>query len=615
MLLEVESILKNVHRRNKFQLNFLFKNKFLDSFKTLVDTLVMLTPTDSGLFSPNQRYKFLLSLINRLFDAIKNEIYLLTSLTYPISSILFTLFSNLRQVISQIKKQQLFSESLGLNQKQKQQTTLNSTDLFDLFKKIINYLLNSSLSNLKVRTHLYATMLDYLMIFDDSKSLEELSCLLNGDESQQRQQTANSQNIEFYENIQIISKNSNGLLKLICSDSCEGLSITTMMGLCLLTKLMEIDVSNNWLNFISNKGYISCIINTILNTDNQLLEECFHSQIKNDKILYVFETKIAFLITISKSNTGSKCLLKNGLMNALTSASIYAIRIKFDRNLYQRNQNNQLLQQLLHQFYQIFFPTLDLCISILNSMGCDNIEAKSQIAKLVLYHSDTFTHALTSRCMDIKMLEELKLVTCLLGKLAPFDQLKFETLSPQYSIEYSSIFSRIQKEMLNLLGTFLASDQLKQIKKEIEMGQISSLGTNATNFNKDAFKRTLNSYCVEIASNVCSFCLNIMKPNQYNTALTIFSPNIEAAHLHPCKYLKICEVLTFYLTLNLKSIFLDSPTKSRLDSKNLKLGLLVDFLLYSIENLEKSYELELDTLSKCENLNDLSTIEKKQVKI
>jgi hypothetical protein len=499
-----------------------------------VDTLVLLTPSDSGIFNLNQRYKFLLSLINKLFDAIKNETYLITSLTHSIASILFTLFSNLRQVISQIKKQQLFSESLALNQKQKQQTTLNKTDLFDLFKKIINYLLNSSLSNLKVRTHLYAIILDYLMIFDDSKSLEDLYYLLNGDQSQQRQQIATAQNIEFYENIQIISKNSNGLLKLICSDSCEGLSITTMMGLCLLTKLMEIDVSNNWLNFISSKGYISCIINTILNTDNQLLEECFHSQIKNDKILYVFETKIAFLINISKSNMGSKCLLKNGLINALTSASVFGIRIKFDRNLYQRNQNNQLLQQLLHQFYQIFFPIIDLCISILNSMGSDNIEAKSQIAKFVLYHSDTFTHILTSRCMDIKMVEELKLVTSLLGKLAPFDQLKFESLSPQFSIEYSSIFSRIQKEILNLTVIFLASDQLKQLKKEIESTQMNSMGGGAANFNKEAFKRTLNSYCVEIASNVCSFCLNIMKPNQFNAALTVFSPNIEAAHLHPC---------------------------------------------------------------------------------
>ena len=345
----------------------------------------------------------------------------------------------------------------------------------------------------------------------------------------------------LYENIQIISKNSNGLLKLICSDSCEGLNITTMMGLCLLTKLIDLDVDNTWLNFLSSKGYIACIINTILNTDNQLLEECFHSQIKNDKILYVFETKIAFLITISKSNVGAKCLLKNGLINALTSASVFAIRIKFDRNLYQRNQNNQLLQQLLHQYCQIFFPTIDLCISILNAMGADNIEAKSQIAKFVLYHSDTFMHILTSRCMDIKMLEELKLVTNLLGKLAPFDQLKFESLAPQFSIEYSSIFSRMQKEMLNLIGVFLASDQLKQIKKEIELMQMSSPIT--ADCNKELFKRNLNSYCVEIASNVCSFCLNVMKPSQFNAALIVFSPNIETSHLHPCKFQNIRTVV------------------------------------------------------------------------
>ena len=536
MLLEVESILKNVHKRNKFQLNFLFKKKFLDSFKTLVDTLILLTPSDSGVFNLNQRYKFLVNLINKLFETLNNEAYLITSLTYPIASILFTLFSNLRQVISQIKKQQLFSESLALNQKQKQQATLNTADLFDIFRKIIDYLLNSSLTNIKVRTHLYATILNYLTIFDDTTNLEDLYYMLNSDKtnlSQQQQQAATTQNIEFYENIQIISKSSNGLLKLICSDSCEGLNITTMMGLCLLNKLVEIDVANNWLNFLSSKGYIACIINTILNTDNQLLEECFHSQVKNDKILYVFETKIAFLITVSKSNAGAKCLLKNGLINALTSASVFAIRIKFDRILYQRNQNNQLLQQLLHQYYQIFFPTLDLCISILNSMGADNIEAKSQIAKFVLYHSDTFIHVLTSRCMDIKMLEELKLVTSLLSKLVPFDQLKFESLSSQYAIEYSSIFSRIQKETLNLISTFLASDQLKQIKKEIESTQMSCHPDG--NFNKEAFKRNLNSYCVEIASNICSFCLNVMKQSQFNAALIVFSPNIEISHLNPCK--------------------------------------------------------------------------------
>ena len=196
-MLEVENILKNVHRRNKFQLNFLFKKKFLDSFRTLVETLILLTPSDSAIFNLSQRYKFTISLANKLFDTLKNENYLIASLTYPLASIFFTLMSNLRQVMSQIKKQQLFSESLALNQNQKQQQTpLNTADLFELFKKLLNYLLNSSLTNLKVRTHLYATILNYLSIFDDSKQLDELYYLLNGDKNTHTHVT--SHNIEPY---------------------------------------------------------------------------------------------------------------------------------------------------------------------------------------------------------------------------------------------------------------------------------------------------------------------------------------------------------------------------------------------------------------------------------
>jgi hypothetical protein len=38
----------------------------------------------------------------------------------------------------------------------------------------------------------------------------------------------------------------------------------------------------------------------------------------------------------------------------------------------------------------------------------------------VLKFNDSFVHVLASRQTDIKMLEELKLVTCLLSKIAPF---------------------------------------------------------------------------------------------------------------------------------------------------------------------------------------------------
>ena len=103
--------------------------------------------------------------------------------------------------------------------------------------------------------------------------------------------------------------------------------------------------------------------------------------------------------------------------------------------------------------------------------------------------------------------------------------MKLESLSANYSIEYSSIFSRIQKEFLNLIGTFLAPSQLKQIKKEIEQHTI----------NKELIKTHLNSYCVEIASNVSTFCLNIIKSSSSNASFLIFTPKIDNSQLHTSK--------------------------------------------------------------------------------
>lgn len=107
------------------------------------------------------------------------------------------------------------------------------------------------------------------------------------------------------------------------------------MGLSLLNKIIDMDSNNSkWIKSISDNGYLTCVINTITNTDNQLLEESFHSQIKNDKIFYIFETKIALFLSISKSSFGSELLIKNGLINSLVNFSVLNIRNKFDRFIF-----------------------------------------------------------------------------------------------------------------------------------------------------------------------------------------------------------------------------------------------------------------------------------------
>jgi hypothetical protein len=53
----------------------------------------------------------------------------------------------------------------------------------------------------------------------------------------------------------------------------------------------------------------------------------------------------------------------------------------------------------------------------------------------------------------------------------------------------------------------------------------------------------------------------------------------------------------------------------RLSSKHLQLGLLIDFVKLTIDNLEKASELLADLNNKNDNINDLIEIERKQVSL
>lgn len=339
LLGEIKNILRNVYERNQFQLACFFKKRYFRAVRLLVESLVLLAPCE--VFPLNQRYNFLVALIKLLFQSISQENHddLVVELTYPISSLLFTLISNLRQVVAQIQKQQYLNESnlssiVQLNQTASHQAQTTSMDSFnlaqlgDLFKKIVDYLLNSSLTNSQVRTHLYATVLNYLTIFDaDEESVGGGSGRLKLD---------SSSNTVVYENFRVLTNSMNGLLKQICLDSCEGLDLITLMGMSLLNKIIDMNLNNTkWIKYISDNGYVMCIINSILNTDNQRLEECFHhahqATLDFKKYIYIFETKCALFLAMSKSVFGSELLLKNGLVTNLAACSVFNLRIKFDR--------------------------------------------------------------------------------------------------------------------------------------------------------------------------------------------------------------------------------------------------------------------------------------------
>lgn len=106
-----------------------------------------------------------------------------------------------------------------------------------------------------------------------------------------------------------------------------------MMGISLLTKIIELDGGNNhkWIKYLSDTGYIKCLVNSIPNTDNQLLEESFHTQTKNEKAIYIFESKLALFVSIANTQFGADVLIKSGFVTALSTCSVFGLRARFDR--------------------------------------------------------------------------------------------------------------------------------------------------------------------------------------------------------------------------------------------------------------------------------------------
>jgi hypothetical protein len=223
-------------------------------------------------------------------------------------------------------------------------------------------------------------------------------------------------------------------------------------------------------------------------------------------------------------------------------------------------------------------------------MGCEKIEIKSQIARFVLCHSETILHILTSKIGDIKMLEELKLVTFLLSKMAPFEELNFDSLPSNLSVEYNANLTRIQKDLINLIATYFVPEQLKLLRRDIESRLVA---------DDRQSRNTYRLYLTQIASNLSSFCSSMMKGSSLRMSLLIFSPKF------------IDNMMT--TASSSSSTTSSSLMTNRMTTRHLQFMILVDYLKYTLDNLDRSIEFENDLLSKKERINDLMEIEIKQI--
>lgn len=152
---ELKYILQNVFDRNQFQLSFHFKKRYFDSFKLLVETFVQLVPND--IYPLEKRYSSVYLMSKALLNKVLVNENVLAELTFQSSSLLFILIVNLRKCVSHLRKMKYLSDMnmSVIGQQSASQTNyiniINLPNLVDLFKKIVQYLLDTSKKKFNLR--------------------------------------------------------------------------------------------------------------------------------------------------------------------------------------------------------------------------------------------------------------------------------------------------------------------------------------------------------------------------------------------------------------------------------------------------------------------------------
>jgi len=97
-----------------------------------------------------------------------------------------------------------------------------------------------------------------------------------------------------------------------------------MLTLSCLDKLIELDPHSSWVPFLSERGYLKHLIDSLLNSDaNGQLESMLFATPESLRPLYVYESKMALLCRIASTRIGAEMLLEQKALSVLASMKVY----------------------------------------------------------------------------------------------------------------------------------------------------------------------------------------------------------------------------------------------------------------------------------------------------
>ncbi|XP_046996965.1 nuclear pore complex protein Nup205 [Schistocerca americana] len=453
---EIQEVLKYAIRINKQRQRSSATVHYVDAWRQVIEVMFITAPLDVLPYETRQ---------DVLLDAVQLLLWKVTSsqptakLANLSSGTLMLLLVNLRSCYKMQKKE----DHTAAKQNELSMTLQTKSAVLDLIlTNIIEWILRAGAKLQGLRANLYAALLNFLHMtcqngvesYDEEPS--EGSMFISRLDSSKYRSFGTDAGPQHASCLNIVRSFGESLIDVLCHDCTGGHDICKMLALSCIGLLIELDPHTNWIAYLSSRGYLKYIIDSLLDADEKLVA-VLEPVPRSVSALYVYESKMAMLCRVAASHSGAEMLLEHGLMGCLSSMSI------FDRHPDIRqsvpNLDVNILPSVTQRFLQILFPALDLCDSVLTSLTPDNQSCCSQIHHFLLSHSVMVCTVLRAAGPSLPMpfLSEVARITGIIARCTNFD---FRGTRDFSDVEVSGQMQRIQKLMLTLLPRFVVTEKV-----------------------------------------------------------------------------------------------------------------------------------------------------------
>ncbi|KAK9882396.1 hypothetical protein WA026_020918 [Henosepilachna vigintioctopunctata] len=512
---EIPNVLKYALEVNKCRQQNAAIIEFVDAWCQIIDVIVIYIPYE--IMSPSDKQYLCIQLLVKLLKTV-TQVDIICDVNKLLSGTILLLLSNLHKCHIQEKKA---NEISIIPKKDLYVIQANADTLKEILRLLVKWIIASNIVSEKLRINIYTCLIVFLQLTHVDQENQNIivkhsSFVSRLDNSKLNVTELDKSTISVPTDI--INDYGEKLLEILCHDCVSAHDMCKVLSMTCLGQLIYLTGNMSWIAYLSGRGYLKHIIQSLCDNDTDLLNSLEPST-NNFKVIYVYSAKIAFLLKLAGNRMCAELLLENNLLACFSNMKVFGHHPQISKTWDYKEDISQFTPSLEEQYLQIWLPTFDLCNAVLTTLGCENKSALVQILFFILSHLDVVELVLRSGSPELSTisLKELSLITFVLARTANNELINIMD-NPELIQNNRAQLYRLQKLLLALLPKFILSDSV--IRNLIHNASNNMLNTYQTS------QRLL--YGMQVICNLLSYSRSIVANHGVDHAGVgvIFEPNL-----------------------------------------------------------------------------------------